>query len=67
MLSLSVFDYAGTTFAVVMAVMCLYWLTIAAKGMLAEDIDSWARQMFKFSIIVLLVFSLMISIDAFLP
>jgi protoheme IX farnesyltransferase len=64
---LPVFGYAGATYAVVMGASCLYWLFLAAKGLAASKPEAWSRRMFKFSMIVLLVFSLMISIDAYLP
>jgi protoheme IX farnesyltransferase len=64
---LVVFGYAGLTYAVVMGACCLYWLFLAAKGLGAGNPEAWARRMFKFSMIILLVFSLMISIDAYLP
>lgn len=66
-LLLSVFGYTSLTYAVVMGGCCLYWLYLAFKGFGAENIEVWARQMFKFSMIILLVFSLMVSIDIFLP
>jgi protoheme IX farnesyltransferase len=64
---LAVFGYAGLTYAVVMGACCLYWLFLAVKGLGADNPEAWARRMFKFSMIILLVFSLMISIDAYLP
>jgi protoheme IX farnesyltransferase len=64
---LAVLGYTSMTYAVVMGACCLYWLYLAYKGLRAEYVEIWARKMFKFSMIILLVFSLMISIDIFLP
>ncbi len=64
---LAVFGYAGAAYAVVMGAFSIYWLFLAAKGLAASSPEVWARRMFKFSMIILLVFSLMISIDAYLP
>lgn len=64
---LTVFGYAGMTYAVVMGASCLYWLWLAVKGLRTANPEAWARGMFRFSLLILLVFSLMISIDAYLP
>ncbi len=66
-LLLTAFGYASKTYAVVMGICCLYWLCLAYRGMNANDLNEWSRRMFRFSIIILLVFSLMISIDTYLP
>lgn len=66
-LLLTVYGYAGVTYFVVMALLGGRWLWIAAKGFSAKDIDTWARQMFKFSLIILLAYSAMIAITPILP
>jgi protoheme IX farnesyltransferase len=66
-LLLTVFGYAGYSYFVVMAVFGLYWLWLGAKGLTTKDDDAWARKMFRFSLIILLVFCAMISVDAWLP
>lgn len=66
-LLLTAFDYTGVTYTVVMGGLGLYWLVLGFKGLTTKDSDAWARKMFKFSLIVLVMFSLMISVDAFLP
>ncbi len=66
-LLLTVFTYTGVTYFVVMALLGAYWLRLAANGLRAPDADAWARKMFRFSLVILLVFCLMISIDAWLP
>jgi protoheme IX farnesyltransferase len=59
--------YTSVSYAVIMGICCTYWLYLGVRGLNAPDVDSWSRRMFKFSMIVLLVFSLMISIDIYLP
>lgn len=66
-LLLTVYGYAGVTYFVVMALLGGRWLWIAVKGFSAKDIDMWARQMFKFSLIILLAYSTMISLTPILP
>jgi protoheme IX farnesyltransferase len=66
-LLLTAFGYTGYVYFVVMAVLGFYWLRLSAKGFKAADSDRWARQMFHFSLIVLLAYSFMISVGALLP
>lgn len=66
-LSLTVYGYAGYVYLVVMAVLGLYWMWLASKGLKTKDNDAWSRKMFRFSLIILLVFCAMISVDALLP
>lgn len=66
-LSLTVYGYAGYVYLVVMAVFGLYWMWLASKGLKTKDNDAWSRKMFRFSLIILLVFCAMISVDALLP
>jgi len=63
-LLLSVFRYTGVVYLVIMAVLGVYWILLGAKGLRARDSDAWARKMFKFSLIILLVFCGLISVDA---
>ena len=66
-LALTIFGYAGLTYAVVMAGVGLMWLYRGWLGFTAADDTRWARAIFKFSLVVLLVFSMMISVTALLP
>jgi heme o synthase len=65
--SLAVLGYAGTTYLVVMGLLSMYWLSLSYKGFSIKDSDDWARQMFRFSLIVLLVFCGLLSINNFIP
>ncbi|MBA3758044.1 protoheme IX farnesyltransferase [Candidatus Saccharibacteria bacterium] len=66
-LALPAFGYAGYSYWVVMTLLGAYWLNHGIKGLKATDNNAWARKMFKISLIILLVFSVMISIDAWIP
>jgi len=66
-LLLTPYGYAGVSYFVVMGLLGAYWLYLAVIGFKAKDIDAWARRMFRFSLIVLLAFCAMISIDWLLP
>ncbi len=66
-LSLSVFGYTGIVYTLVMALLGGYWLGLGWKGLRASDSDAWSRQMFRFSLIILLSFSALISVDVLLP
>ncbi len=64
---LSVYGYAGYTYLTVMAVLGICWIWLGLKGLGAKDNNKWARSMFHFSLIILLAFSFMISVNAWLP
>ncbi len=64
---LFIMGYAGITYLIVMLGVELYWLWIAGKGFEAKDNNLWAKSLFVFSLKVLLLFSVMLSIDVFVP
>lgn len=64
---LTITGYAGWVYAVVIGGMSLYWLWLAMVGLQSKDDDKWARKMFRFSLIILLAFCAIISLDAYLP
>jgi heme o synthase len=66
-LLLYTFGYVGITYLVVMAILNLMWLWIAFQGFSAADKNAWARRMFRFSLITLLVFSALISLTGIVP
>lgn len=63
---LTVMGYTGFVYLAVMFLLGLRWLQIVSKGATATDDALWARQVFKFSLWVLLGFCIMISLDAYL-
>jgi protoheme IX farnesyltransferase len=62
-LCLALAGYVGWIYVVIMALMSVIWLVVGVKGLHAPDSDSWARMMFRYSLIVTLVFSILISVD----
>lgn len=60
---LYVYGNASALYAAVMLLAGLWWLRLSALGFRAGDSEKWARKMFGFSLIILLVFSFMISIN----
>ena len=66
-LLLSFFGYTGYTYAIVIGILGLWWLKMAIDGFKTENDIQWARKVFKFSLIVTLVFSALISLEVVLP
>jgi protoheme IX farnesyltransferase len=66
-LALALFGYAGVTYFIVMAILGGYWIWLGAKGLKKESGDAWARKMFRFSLVILLAFCAVISVDFWLP
>lgn len=64
---LTTYQYTGLTYLLVTTTFGFIWLREGAKGFKAKDDTVWARDMFRFSLRVMLIFSFMISVDAFLP
>ncbi len=64
---LSVFGYTGYTYLVVMLGLSLTWLWLGFQGFRVIDDRAWARKMFLFSLLVIVLLSLMWSIDGILP
>jgi protoheme IX farnesyltransferase len=58
---------AGYTFSVVMVVLGLIWLFKGLKSFNITDNVLWAKHMFGFSLIVLMAFSVMLSVGSILP
>lgn len=66
-LLLTVYGYTSLTYAIIIGAGCVYWIILGIKGLVTKTPEPWARQMFHFALIMLLLFSLLISIDNFLP
>lgn len=66
-LLLSVAGSTGVVYTVAMTLAGAYWLWLGAQGLRAKNSDAWARKMFHFSLIILLLFSGLISVEAWLP
>ena len=69
-LLLSALGYTGYVYLVVMGLLGLWWLYLGAKGFEAKTKvanEQWARKMFRFSMIMVLAVSLMVSAGPLLP
>jgi protoheme IX farnesyltransferase len=66
-LFLSGFGYVGIIYSTVMVLVSVRWLQLAFRGYANEDPQKWAKRVFLFSLVSLLVFNFMIAIDHFLP
>lgn len=64
---LTILGPAGYTYLGVMMLLSLYWLWLAIKGQTATDNPRWARKMFRFSLIIILALSVMLSFGSVLP
>jgi heme o synthase len=61
------YGYVGYVYLAVMTTLGVLWLIKAAKGFKAESDDIWAKKMFLFSLVVLSVWCLGISVGGLLP
>jgi protoheme IX farnesyltransferase len=66
-LSLALTGYNGYVFAFVMMLVSYLWLRKALRGFSADNNDKWGRQLFKWSLLVLLTLCIALPIGAFLP
>lgn len=64
---LTLFDYTGYAYLFVVCGLGFIWFYVGAKRFRITDDTKWARNMFGMSLIVLLGFSVMISLDSLLP
>ncbi len=63
---LSLYSYAGYVYLIVMLAMSAFWLWYAGKGFKTQNDDKWAKGVFGISLLVLLVFCLLLSVNNFL-
>lgn len=64
---LTIFGYTGYVYLAVMGALGLLWIWKGVDGFNTADSAAWAGKMFGFSLIVLLAFSVALSVDAWLP
>lgn len=62
-LALYVFKYVAFTYLVVLGAMSLFWVILSIMGFRAKSNKTWATRMFIYSIIIIVVFSVMIALD----
>lgn len=63
----SFLGFSGITFLIVMFALNLNWLLTANEGFKIEDEDKWSKKIFKQSLVILLVLSLLLSLEVVLP
>ncbi|TXH60334.1 MAG: protoheme IX farnesyltransferase [Bacteroidia bacterium] len=59
--------YTGYIYLGVMLVMGIYWIKLATMGFKQHDDRIWARKIFIFSILIIMIFSVMMSINYLAP
>ncbi len=64
---LSIYGYTGVTYSIIILGIGIWWLSIGLKGLSVKNTDAWAKSVFKSSLFVLVVFSVMISINSIVP
>jgi protoheme IX farnesyltransferase len=64
MISLKAFGFTGAAYLFIALPLGLTWLVLCLKGFKVNNDQRWARQMFRISLVVVTVLSIMISIDA---
>ena len=57
----------GYIYLAVMTIVGFYWLLLGIKGFRRRDDEKWGKSMFLFSLLVILITSLMIAVGALLP
>lgn len=66
-LLLTVFGYTGLVYLVAMGISGGYWIWLAGKGLTTTHPDTWARKMFRFSMIAILLLCVMMTVGPVLP
>lgn len=64
---LTLFGLTGYIYLVIMLVLGLIWFVLGVTGFWSKNDNRWAKKMFSYSLIILLIFSVLISIDFYLP
>lgn len=66
-LSLTLYDYTGWVYFVIMASLGGYWIYLAYQGIGNKRPEAWARKMFRMSMWTILALCLMLSVGPLLP
>lgn len=64
---LSLFRYTGFVYGAAAVILSGPWLWLGLKGFRQQDEVAWARKMFRWSLVVITVLCIVISIDPILP
>lgn len=66
MLLLGAMPLTGFVYFAVVAILSARWLQLAAEGLFTKDDIDWAKRNFHYSLVVLVAFSVMISVNPYL-
>ncbi|MDQ3094015.1 MAG: heme o synthase [bacterium] len=66
-LALALMPLASTMYFIIMLLVSLYWLKVAFEGISTKNDNVWSKRNFQASLVVLVVFSVFISINSYLP
>jgi len=66
-LALTLLGLTGWVYFAVMLAMGGYWVWLAAQGLRTKHHDQWARRMFRFAMVTILVLCLALSLGPLLP
>jgi protoheme IX farnesyltransferase len=64
---LTVFHFAGFVYLVGITLLGIFWLVYAIKGFFVADSIKWARKIFFYSLIIMLVMCVLLSVGSVLP
>jgi protoheme IX farnesyltransferase len=64
---LTVYNYTGYIYLVIMTALGLNWLRLAINGFYTKDDNKWGKQVFLFSLVITMVFSGLLAINAWIP
>lgn len=66
-IALTTLDYTGYTYLTAVVAVCAGWIFVGLRGYKNLKDEAWGKIMFRYSLIVILILSLMISLGARLP
>jgi protoheme IX farnesyltransferase len=64
---LSTYGYTGYVYLVIMLALGLNWLRLGLNGFRSDNDDKWGRQVFFFSLLITVAFSVLLAVNAWLP
>jgi protoheme IX farnesyltransferase len=64
---LNVYGYTGYTYLIVMLALGLAWLRLGFMGFRTDNDAKWGKQVFLFSLLITVTFSILLSVNAWLP
>lgn len=62
--SLSLFNYLSPGYGVVAVLLGISWFTVGVRGFKVQNIDRWARRMFRYSLLVITLLCAAIAVDS---